>query len=178
MKKTRSGAKITRTERGSQGTLPLGRTYFGKLYPGERGKQGKTLLPSTIWGQGKSIPHQTIASQETLPSPIYNQTGGACITTHWNTKVNQKKEKTGEKCLPFGFGAAEADYPGKMCLGKAEGNIMFSQLPNHRNPQLHVSLGCPSPGGGLLGVSMQIIELFGIIMHNTTINQHQILTHH
>jgi hypothetical protein len=32
-------------------------------------------------------------------------------------------------------------------------------------------------GEGLPGIITQIIELFGIIMHNTTINQHQILTH-
>ena len=33
-------------------------------------------------------------------------------------------------------------------------------------------------GERLSGVSMQINELLGIIMHNTTINQHQILTPH
>ena len=76
---------------------------------------------------------------------------GEVALQHTEThKVNQKMKK-GEKYLPFCFGAARADYPGLICLGKLKGNLESSlKLPNHKSPQLHVPPNGLSPRGKVI----------------------------
>ena len=114
--------------------------YHKKMHPGG----GQNIIKGE---RGTSSP--SLKFNKFLPLSAAKM--GEFALQHTEThKVNQKMKK-GEKYLPFCFGAARADYPGLICLGKLKGNLKSSlKLPNHKSPQLHVPPSSLSPRGKVI----------------------------
>ena len=115
-----------------------------------------------------------------IPLPICHQMREFALQHTETLKVNQKEEKNRGEMFTLMFWSSQSWLSWEKMLGEAEGN---TKTRSHSYPTTS-SLHCMFPqvaiprGERLPGISMQMIELFDIIMHNTTINQHQIPTPH